>query len=84
MADRNLHGSYAYTDTLKGVYYGPGCVHTALPRLLSVLGGSKAFVITGKSLREKVTFMNLHFTLSSALTYTLSARQTWSPTLNES
>ena len=50
----NLHGSYAYHDTLKGVYYGPGCVRTALPRLLSVLGGSKAFIVTGKSLREKV------------------------------
>jgi len=53
MADSNLHGSYTYSDTLKGIYYGPACVHTALPRLLSVLGGSKAFVITGKSLREK-------------------------------
>ncbi|KAF8552739.1 iron-containing alcohol dehydrogenase [Imleria badia] len=55
MADsiRNLHGSYAYHDTLKGVYYGPGCVHTALPTLLAVLGASKAFVVTGNSLREK-------------------------------
>ena len=61
MADNNdLHRFYAYSDTLKGVYYGPGCVHTALPRLLSVLGGSKAFVVTGKSLRDKVnTLMNL-------------------------
>ncbi|KAG6378174.1 alcohol dehydrogenase IV [Boletus reticuloceps] len=55
MADTNsnLHGSYAYHDTLKGVYYGPGCVHTALPTLLAVLGGTKALVVTGKSLREK-------------------------------
>ncbi|KAI9572168.1 alcohol dehydrogenase IV [Boletus coccyginus] len=53
MANTNLHGFYAYHDTLKGVYYGPGCVHTALPKLLSVLGGSRAFVVTGKSLREK-------------------------------
>ncbi|KAF8558050.1 Dehydroquinate synthase-like protein [Imleria badia] len=55
MADsiHNLHGSYAYHDTLKGVYYGPGCVHTALPTLLAVLGASKAFVVTGNSLREK-------------------------------
>jgi len=51
--DSNLHGSYAYHDTLKGVYYGPGCVHTALPTLLAVLGGTKALVVTGKSLREK-------------------------------
>lgn len=55
-----LQGSYAYHDTLKGVYYGPGCVHTALPRLLSVLGGSKAFVVTGKTLREKVNVHNLY------------------------
>jgi hypothetical protein len=75
MADSNLHGSYTYSDTLKGIYYGPACVHTALPRLLSVLGGSKAFVITGKSLREKVYHDELHSSSSSALTYTLSARQ---------
>ena len=62
MADTysNLHGSYAYHDTLKGVYYGPGCVHTALPKLLSILNGRKAFVVTGKSLREKVSFTNLY------------------------
>ncbi|KAG8213699.1 alcohol dehydrogenase IV [Butyriboletus roseoflavus] len=57
MADTysKLHGSYAYHDTLKGVYYGPGCVRTALPKLLSILDGKKAFVITGKSLREKTS-----------------------------
>ncbi|KIK99324.1 hypothetical protein PAXRUDRAFT_822867 [Paxillus rubicundulus Ve08.2h10] len=49
----DLHGSYTYHDTLKGVYYGPGCVRTALPKLLSVLGGSKALIVTGKSLRDK-------------------------------
>lgn len=65
-----LHGSYAYHDTLKGVYYGPGCVHTALPTLLAVLGASKAFVVTGKSLREKV-FFHQHPPSSSVLTYTL-------------
>ncbi|KAH8119682.1 hypothetical protein DFH11DRAFT_1566401, partial [Phellopilus nigrolimitatus] len=30
-----LSGSYAYTDTLKGVYYGPGCLTVALPKLLT-------------------------------------------------
>jgi len=53
MASDNLHGSYAYHDKLKGVFYGPGCVHTALPKLLSLLGGSKALIVTGRSLREK-------------------------------
>lgn len=58
-SSHNLHGSYAYYDTLKGVYYGPGCVHTALPTLLAVLGASKAFVVTGNSLREKVSLSEL-------------------------
>ncbi|KAI6032979.1 alcohol dehydrogenase IV [Pisolithus orientalis] len=49
----SLHGTYAYHETLKGVYYGPGCLSTALPQLLSTLGGSKALIVTGKSLREK-------------------------------
>lgn len=49
-----LHGSYAYTDTLKSVYYGPGSVKTELPKLLKLLGGSKALIVTGKSLYNKV------------------------------
>ncbi|KIJ67918.1 hypothetical protein HYDPIDRAFT_107456 [Hydnomerulius pinastri MD-312] len=56
--DSNLYGSYAYHDTLKGVYYGPGCVRTALPKLLPILGGSKALIVTGKSLREKTTVVS--------------------------
>ncbi|KDQ53549.1 hypothetical protein JAAARDRAFT_197357 [Jaapia argillacea MUCL 33604] len=51
-ASTNLHGSYSYTD-LKGVYYGPGSVEIALPKLLSVLGGKKALIVTGKSLYHK-------------------------------
>jgi alcohol dehydrogenase class IV len=35
------------------VYYGPGCVSTALPTLLDTLGASKALVITGNSLYTK-------------------------------
>ncbi|OAX39585.1 alcohol dehydrogenase IV [Rhizopogon vinicolor AM-OR11-026] len=46
-------GFYAYTDTLKGVYYGPKCVETALPKLLDALGAKRALIITGKSLRDK-------------------------------
>ncbi|EJD03428.1 alcohol dehydrogenase IV [Fomitiporia mediterranea MF3/22] len=51
--DPELQGSYAYTDPLKGVYYGPGCLKTALPKLLSTLGGKKALVVTGRSLHTK-------------------------------
>ncbi|RPD63692.1 alcohol dehydrogenase IV [Lentinus tigrinus ALCF2SS1-6] len=52
-AESNLHGSYAYTDTLKGVFYGPGSVKTALPKLLDMLGAKKALIVTGKSLFNK-------------------------------
>ncbi|KAH8119644.1 alcohol dehydrogenase IV [Phellopilus nigrolimitatus] len=51
--DSTLSGSYAYTDTLKGVYYGPGCLTVALPKLLATLGATKALVVTGRSLHEK-------------------------------
>lgn len=53
-ATSGLSGFYSYTDTLKGVYYGPGCVKTALPQLLEIIGAKKALVVTGKSLYEKV------------------------------
>ncbi|OCH89003.1 iron-containing alcohol dehydrogenase [Obba rivulosa] len=49
----SLHGSYAWTDTLKGVQFGPGCITTALPKLLTTLGAKKALIVTGRSLREK-------------------------------
>jgi len=49
----SLQGNYAWTDTLKGVYYGPGSLATALPKLLKTLGASKALVVTGKSLHDK-------------------------------
>ncbi|EIN11780.1 alcohol dehydrogenase IV [Punctularia strigosozonata HHB-11173 SS5] len=52
-ASSSLQGFYGWTDTLKGVYYGPGSVSTALPKLLETLGGKRALVVTGKSLREK-------------------------------
>ena len=48
------HGYYAWTDTLEGVYYGPGSVSTALPKLLDTLGASKALIVTGNSLYTKV------------------------------
>lgn len=48
-----LHGSFAYSDTLKSIYYGPGCLKNALPKLLSSIGASKALIITGRSLHTK-------------------------------
>ncbi|EGN99787.1 hypothetical protein SERLA73DRAFT_180001 [Serpula lacrymans var. lacrymans S7.3] len=48
-----LHGFYGWTDTLKGVYYGPGSLRKALPELLKVLGGHKVLIVTGKTLHEK-------------------------------
>lgn len=48
-------GSYAHTNTLEGVYYGPKCVETALPKLLDTLGAKRALIVTGKSLRNKVS-----------------------------
>ncbi|KAH8119670.1 hypothetical protein DFH11DRAFT_1723161 [Phellopilus nigrolimitatus] len=51
--DSTLSSSYAYTDTLKGVYYGPGCLTVALPKLLATLGATKALVVTCRSLHEK-------------------------------
>lgn len=50
----SLHGFYGWTDTLKGVYYGPGSLKTSLPKLLDTLGAKKALVVTGKSLYDKV------------------------------
>ena len=50
----NVQGFYAWTDTLKGVYYGPGSLPTALPKLRAAIGGTKALVVTGKSLFNKV------------------------------
>ncbi|KAI0063597.1 hypothetical protein BV25DRAFT_1837564 [Artomyces pyxidatus] len=48
-------GSYAWPSTLKGVHYGPGCVSTVLPKLLSTIGGSRALVVTGRTLFTKTT-----------------------------
>jgi len=48
-----LSGFYSWTDTLKGVYYGPGSVKTGLPKLLNTLGIKKALIVTGKSLYNK-------------------------------
>jgi len=47
-------GFYGWTNTLKGVYYGPGSLATALPNLLDTLEVKKVLVITGHSLYEKV------------------------------
>ncbi|KAF9269251.1 iron-containing alcohol dehydrogenase [Marasmius fiardii PR-910] len=49
----NLQGSYAWTDTLRGIHFGPGSVDRALPKLFVTLGASKALLVTGKSLYNK-------------------------------
>jgi len=49
----NLEGFYSWTTTLIGVYFGPGCVETALPKLFKTLGVKKALIVTGKSLHDK-------------------------------
>ena len=53
----DLQGRYAWTNTLKGIYYGPGSTKTALPKLLAELGITKALVVTGKSLHDKVQYI---------------------------
>lgn len=50
----SLRGFYNWTDTLKGVYYGPGSVKSALPMLMDTLNVQKALIVTGRSLKEKV------------------------------
>jgi alcohol dehydrogenase class IV len=54
----SLQGFYGWTDTLKGVYYGPGSLKTALPKLLDTLGTKKALIVTGKSLHNKVSYLS--------------------------
>ncbi|KIY73131.1 Dehydroquinate synthase-like protein [Cylindrobasidium torrendii FP15055 ss-10] len=53
-----LAGSYGWTDTISGVYYGPGSVTTALPKLMKSLGGTKALIVTGKSLYTKTNVVS--------------------------
>ena len=50
-----ISGFYAYTRTLKGVYYGPGSVKDSLISILEGFGAKKVLIVTGKSLREKVS-----------------------------
>ncbi|KAJ7163809.1 alcohol dehydrogenase IV [Mycena crocata] len=48
-----MSGSYGWTDTLKTIYYGPGCAATAIPKLIQTLGVKKALIVTGHSLYTK-------------------------------
>lgn len=50
-----ISGFYAYTQTLKGVYYGPGSVKDSLISVLEGFGTKKTLIVTGRSLREKVS-----------------------------
>ncbi|EER41842.1 alcohol dehydrogenase [Histoplasma capsulatum H143] len=49
--DSTLRGAYTASPTMY-MLYGRGCV-ASLPTVIANLGASKAFIITGKSLREK-------------------------------
>lgn len=71
----SLSGFYGWTDTLKGVYYGPGSVKTALPALLETLGVKKALIVTGRSLHEKVIEYLAFREMSEVLTWAI-CRQT--------
>ncbi|KAJ7499414.1 iron-containing alcohol dehydrogenase [Mycena latifolia] len=46
-------GSYGWTDTLKTIHYGPGCLATALPKLIAAFGVKKGLIVTGRSLHTK-------------------------------
>lgn len=58
-----LSGFYSWTDTLRGVYYGPGSVKTGLPKLLNTLGIKKALIVTGKSLYNKASYRDIPVSL---------------------
>ncbi|GJE95880.1 alcohol dehydrogenase IV [Phanerochaete sordida] len=49
----DLNGFYSWTETLRGIQYGPGCLETALPKFLDLIGAKKALIVTGRSLYEK-------------------------------
>jgi hypothetical protein len=70
-----LQGFYGWTDTLKGVYYGPGSVKTALPKLLNELGTKKALIVTGKSLAQKEgCFTLIHCALCPKRPFSIDGR----------
>ena len=54
MASSDLTGSYVYSDTLKGIHYGPGSTKDALPKLLDTIEATKVLVVTGRTLYTKV------------------------------
>ncbi|OAX78399.1 hypothetical protein ACJ72_07295 [Emergomyces africanus] len=49
--DSTLRGAYT-ASPIKYMLYGRGCI-TSLPTVMANLGASKAYIITGRSLREK-------------------------------
>ena len=55
MSTPAISGFYAYTQTLKGVYYGPGSVKNSLISVLEGFGTKRVLIITGRSLRERVS-----------------------------
>lgn len=55
----SVEGFYAWANNLKAIQYGPGCLETALPKFLDLLGAKKALIVTGRSLFEKVRPLSL-------------------------
>ena len=49
-------GHYSWHLNLQGIFYGPGCIKTALPQLLDDLGIKRAMLLTSKSVLNKVSF----------------------------
>ncbi|KAK0474841.1 alcohol dehydrogenase IV [Armillaria novae-zelandiae] len=49
----SIQGHYGWPEGLSGVYYGPGSVSTALPKLLSSFGARKTLIVTTRSLVGK-------------------------------
>lgn len=50
-------GHYSWHQRLQGLFYGPGCVKTALPELLETLQIKRAMVLTSRSVLFKVRSM---------------------------
>ncbi|KAJ6627357.1 alcohol dehydrogenase IV [Mycena sp. CBHHK59/15] len=48
-----MSGAYTYTESLKTIHYGIGCLATALPESIDALGVKKGLIVTGRSLFSK-------------------------------
>ncbi|TFY64695.1 hypothetical protein EVG20_g5863 [Dentipellis fragilis] len=72
----NLQGFYSWVEPIKGIYYGPGSITTALPKLRAAIGGKKALIVTGHSLYHKVRSPSHHVHNAQAMLIANCAPQT--------